>query len=59
MWVQQEWQGGKLDTTRLDPETISEAMMYKSYLARQGKRIKGLENGIGISEADVSEEADI
>ena len=44
---------------RLDPKTISEAMMYKSYLARQGKPIEGLEDDVGISEADVSKEADI
>jgi len=34
-------------------------MIYKSYLARQGKSIEGLEDEVGISEADVSEEADI
>jgi len=41
--------------SRLDPETISEAMMYKSYLARQEKPIEGLEDDVKISEADVSE----
>jgi len=45
--------------SRLDPETISETMLYKSYLARQGKGIEEMEDDIGTYDADVSDEADI
>jgi len=45
--------------SRLDPETISEAMMYKSYLARQGKAMEEMADDVGTSDADVSEEAEI
>ena len=45
--------------SRLDPETISEAMLYKSYLARQGKAIEEMEDDVGISDADVFQEAEI
>ena len=44
---------------RLDFETISKAIMYKSYLVRQRESIKELENDIRTSETDVSEEVDI
>ena len=45
--------------SRLDPETIAETMMYKSYLARQGKAIKEMGDKVGTSEVNVSEEAEI
>jgi len=45
--------------SRLDPETVSEIMLYKSYLARQGKAMEEMEDDVGISDADVSEEAEI
>ena len=45
--------------SRLDPETISEAMMYKSYLVRQGKAMEEMADDVGTSDADVSEEAEI
>ena len=45
--------------SRLDPETISETMLYKSYLARQGKGIEEMEDDIGTYDVDVSDEADI
>jgi len=34
-------------------------MLYKSYLARQGKAIEEMEDDVEISDADVSEEAEI
>jgi len=45
--------------SRLDPETISETMLPKSYLARQGKAIEEMEDDVGTSDGNVSEEAEI
>ena len=42
--------------SRLDPETLSEIMLYRSYLARQGKAIEEMEDD---ADGDVSEEAEI
>jgi len=45
--------------SKLNPETITESMMYKSHLARQGRPIEVLEDDLERSETDVSEDVEI